>query len=1144
VGATPLETPVCEDEPIEVGLRSIGEADGADWYCFDATNGVQWSFAFGTADFGVSADLKAQIFETPTNTVALAERTMAPSDSAVLALVIPRAGRYWLKVSRAVALTNRLGYRLSYQYGTPPATVAFATTQVTVSEGLSMAIVTVNITGAAVDAEVRVSYETRPGSATANQDYTPVAGELVWSAGAKSAKTIMIPLVADVVPVWEGSETFGVKLYAVKNCSIGQELSACLVVIAEQSARLPGKFGFLDDEIRVLPEGSNELFRVSRTNGFDGVVTARVDVVEGSVRTNIAQLVWAHGDASAKTFQFGWPREAGFQRDRGAQLRLTALGGATVVSSARGLVTLTRRDDLVERMFAAYAADPLQRIFAWRTVSGFWFDGRCASGETESWLRSAPVSNTVSAAMSATLRGPGILMFDWRTAGNGVVATCKVALQTVETRNGSGETNGVAVAVANGSRTVEWGVKASGPDPVFGAIRSVAWYPLAPVSVPVPVDKSVVVDRDFAWMWSDVIATTPLPQGTACFYEFYAASPGRALTRLAQLDVPGYPRAGDVADRAVFMNLLAQSKSGSISWRVDVVAVDAAGRRAVFTGPLWRTMIIPDGVPEFVASEGGFAPDSAGCAALPELTIGLPCSVGPFAVAHAEGGAMTTSLLSGTLPAGVRAVLRDSALWFDGVPARVGEGSALIRVMVRRVVGASVVTTGGTTVRVDWRVRSLGLAAGSFDGYRIEVVTDEMLHGGSGLTVTAAGAVSGKVWLDGQVYTWSFPSFAALTNGQYVVSGLARGGAATVPVAIAVDENGKAAKVVVAGQVDQPYQLLRNAWGTADGRALITRYAGYYTLALPVRSAGVADAPTGTGFLTVAIRSDGSVYYTGQLADGKTLSGSTVLLYGPDCCSLADVATFYVQTKPLDYAAKAGLFGVVRVTEGENISLPSDNTLDPVFESGMDWINTNPKSIFGYNSVVGGPGGFTNHLDMVGGFYDKTINLQTYYQDAVLRSLPTFQFAADYAGVQGTSGFTLFSAPDPLRLPAMASTAATLAFPRRVVVMDGAVADDAASINLWNMGVSFTRTTGLFSGRFTVYYVNDARTQQKTRTFSSKGVFLPVRSGRDKYPADWMGFYLHPDSYKMIHPVSGAPIVYLFNWSMPFALAPESAFDL
>ncbi len=1186
LGATWLDSSLCEDEAVSAGTHTLSETDAADWYVFDTTNGVQWSFALRASGVGVATDVRAQIFDTPTNPESLAERVMTPSDIAVLSFVVPKTGRYWLKISRAHSLTELLGYELSHWHGTPPATVLFAAPQVTVSERAPSVDLTVNITGTVPDGEVRVSYETVAGSARPGQDYVQKTGELVWGAGTKTPKTITIPLLADTE--WEGDETFSVVLYAVKNCSSGSQLSSCRVVLKEQTAPQAGKLGFTGAAALVLTEGSSALFSVARAAGDDGAVTAQVEHVQGTLRTPVARLVWTNMEVGAKSFAFTFTNEPGFQADSRSALRLTPAGGASLLSPASGAVALTRRDDLVVQTFAEYAADPVNQPFSYKALRGLWFYGFCSDAErldgglagqsdkdrasatsakevlSSCWLRSQPLKANETVTLASTVTGPGVLAFDWRLEGEGAGATlqCLLGGQPLATKTnaaaamGVPETKGTAqlsfkispsvtVAIPSGRRTVAWTLRSgSAGTNVFAAVGNLIWRPLPQVSGAAPADKAAVINRGVRLSWLDVLAQADLPPGAAAHYEFYAGASATALVKYTEQSETGFPRTGNEADVQAFSGLLERTGTRAVYWRVDAVVADAAGRRAVMTGKTWSLTVLPEGSPEYVAAPGGYDPTVPGGVSAPEMTVGVYGEAGPLAVANAEGATVGVTVKNGALPAGTGIQVRDGNVWLTGAPLKTGAGSADLHLTVTRYLGlrgaASSVTTPGTSVTVTWTVRSLGRAAGQYDGYRVK--GGEPDFGNASIGVSERGALSGKLLSDGATYTFAAASFGGKTNASYFAKMTARSGQRTLPVTVSVAENGAAAEMLLDEAPDSAYLLNRNNWADAGMAAILNGYAGYYTVALPVLEQTSPDAPWGTGYLTATVKANGTVTYAGHLADGKSVSGTATLLYGPDCCSERDRLTFYLQALPSGYGYGGGVYGLLYLAPNDSEG-PQDNTVEAGQGLGIRWLNTDPKSTFGYNPATGelpdGIAGFTNTLDVTGGFYDRTVNLQSYYSGRSLRVGSEFAAPGDFDGEQGESGYGLASLPDPAVLPATATAASSLTFQKSVLVKSGVLVDFAASVNPWFMTVSPNRSTGVFTGSCKFYY--QGATQQKTKTIALKGVFLPVRAAYQDY-ADWMGFYLVPDAYRYLD-ADGHPGSYRFNWACDFSLVPSPTVD-
>src|SRR6185369_14224486 len=79
----------------------------------------------------------------------------------------------------------------------PPATVQFSQADYTVAESAGTATVTVTRTGGGINS-FTVQYATIPGgSATANTDYVPDSGTLIWVKDDSPTKTFKIPIKDD-----------------------------------------------------------------------------------------------------------------------------------------------------------------------------------------------------------------------------------------------------------------------------------------------------------------------------------------------------------------------------------------------------------------------------------------------------------------------------------------------------------------------------------------------------------------------------------------------------------------------------------------------------------------------------------------------------------------------------------------------------------------------------------------------------------------------------------------------------------------------------------------------------------------------------------------------------------------------------------
>ena len=1139
-GATPLDvSEECEDDLVDYGCRTLSPRDTADWYKFESPRNRIWTFEVSPGDCGATNNVSIAIYTDPTKSAALSQTVyLANGISTNISYTTPSSGTYYVRMSRPSGSASVVqGYHLSYGYSVIPANISFEKTAVSVANTAGSVTLKVNITKAELAEEVKVDYETEDITAVAGTDYVGTTGTLTWAAGEpKVAKTITVPTLTPTA--WSAAKTFKVSLSAERHCSI-EELSTCTVTLTT-TPRKPGKLAFAAGTPKAvtLAEGTNMTFQVTRQGGADGVVTGRVDVVQGGTATALATLVWASSDDAPQTFDFGFPAEAGYQPDRTVTLRLAASGGATLGSPSS--VNVTRRDGLVSQSLADYSAANK----AWGLkATGAWFYGHLEGG-TEEWLRTDPLSGNATAELSGTWTGPGALVF-----------TCQreVGAEMTLLVNGSAVTNdftdGVEswVALPSGKQTVAWRV--TGPADAVGAVAISGFTPLAQATPLSPLNQAFVAAdaREGFFAWGGVAT----PSIVTPRYLICAGTKATALVPQSGLsgafEETAFPRTGIVADMDWLTGLLTGAMDKTLYWRVDTVITDDYGRDAVVSGKVSSVNILDVNAPTVDVS--ALPPDCAvditdgATVDLPQLVVGVQSRVGPFALANvATGATVSVTAKNGKLPGGVKAQVSDGAVWLAGVPKAAGTGAADLVLSVKQTVGKKTVTVRGTSMRVGWTVLPLGRIAGQYNGFRMMAADIEPGYGDIQMTVSAAGKVSGKFRYEGTSYAFSAPNFDGIdASGQFIVTNaVAKAGTAVLNVSLtASTAQTPEAVLALNGITDSEYMLYRNNWkdaapmGTDDALA---NYTGYYTAALPVETLGSAAAPAGTGYLTLTAKPNGTVTYASVLADGKSASGSAILLYGSDCCSSTDRLMFYLLAVPRGYGAGSGLFGVIHFVPDVTHNV-TEVTLSPT-HTFVKWVNTNPKSVYGYNATTGtsseGTLGFTNVLSVVGGYYAKNTSLvQHYGAGAVLNFEPLFGAPLDLDGAQGASGFTLLSLP-VTNMPMTVAAAAKLSAPAPVLVKNAGLVDCEASTNAWGMSWTFKPATGLFTATFKAYYQNGAATAQKTKTLSAKGVFVPRRASYDD-TADWLGFYLVPDKYQYPN-AQNKPVTYPFNWSYDLRL--------
>jgi len=285
------------------------------------------------------------------------------------------------------------------------------------------------------------------------------------------------------------------------------------------------------------------------------------------------------------------------------------------------------------------------------------------------------------------------------------------------------------------------------------------------------------------------------------------------------------------------------------------------------------------------------------------------------------------------------------------------------------------------------------------------------------------------------------------------------------------------------------------------------------------------------------------------LADGTAVALSSTLLM--------DASSRYFTvlcTAPVAY--KGGcLFSLVEFMkpEGEDTKVVL-GSLDGV--QGV-WENRNPLATGEYGV------GFDRELDIVGGWYAKLINLQSYYANgltvgdmAVLPVLTATVKTTDYNDsnrkVTTSEQIPVDAAwGNPGGLVLTVTPAQGLAAPKaQTPVKDPPITGEynysELTTNATGLTISFTRATGLFKGSFNVYYDYNSAVNNTTelptvtqshvvKKVAYQGVLTPERFNKAD-GIEGRGFFLWADKSSYENPSTGRPVPYTFNWSYDFVI--------
>lgn len=408
-------------------------------------------------------------------------------------------------------------------------------------------------------------------------------------------------------------------------------------------------------------------------------------------------------------------------------------------------------------------------------------------------------------------------------------------------------------------------------------------------------------------------------------------------------------------------------------------------------------------------------------------------------------------------------------------------------------------------------VKAAGTAIGTFNGILSEdgsALTNNFPSLASvQLTVTSAGKLTAKVSLAGTSYSFSGTGFDEVDDPEADVRSLTASlvlskkigsetyentlmltipdavesdlvalgeGLGSVELTMAVpDTNNKGAQEDIFYRAD----LYRDNTKIADYVTAAAAFAGYYTVALPIVNEEDGK-PRGNGYLTLTVDEKGKCKTAGKLVDDTSISSSLVpTLLGdfskPENCTLVI---------PVFQAKKPAVFGgLVRLALGED-GLATVDPTEPLL-----WASDNAANTYE------GLEGWKYEISPVGGWYDKVVNLQAYYINAVTTvDMPeSWEFPSE---ILPSEDYIFETEIQPKGFP-VEFVGNTMTTAKKSMVKDGKLYDLKASVNPCNVQIKFTRATGIVTGSFSLWCEDSVAQAQKELTgFKHTGILLFSRA--------------------------------------------------
>lgn len=222
--------------------------------------------------------------------------------------------------------------------GVGASTVGLVSDQFSANEGAGQVTVTLQRTGSLVD-PASVILVTRPGSATAEQDYASTRQEVRWSAGEGGARQVPILITDDAIS--EPDEDFVVELQDAQGAVLDAGRARATVTIVDNDGQGAPQVTFARASYFFSESALDVTIPVSRTGSAVGAVSVTVDVDPASATGDDAAierrdfifpgdqlLSWADGDLAQKNLQIRILRRSGVQPSRTFKLVFVGPSGA------------------------------------------------------------------------------------------------------------------------------------------------------------------------------------------------------------------------------------------------------------------------------------------------------------------------------------------------------------------------------------------------------------------------------------------------------------------------------------------------------------------------------------------------------------------------------------------------------------------------------------------------------------------------------------------------------------------------------------------------------------------------------------------------------------------------------------------------
>jgi hypothetical protein len=325
-----------EDKPVILRVGRLGGKYGAASVDYTITDGTTTAGSDYNATAGTLTWAAGDNVEKTVTLTILPDKLKEETENLTVALANPQGG---VRLGTSTTIGIRIADVPAFS------SIQLAMPEYKVNEGgKKEAVVFITRAGKSLGA-VSVDFQTIIGTASANNDYTPVSGTLTWADGDRTQQAIKIRILQDSLN--ENHETFGIQLSNLTGeAQFGQYAQATVTIVDTPSM---GSLEFSQPEYTVNESAGKATIQVNRIGDSSGEVSVDyVTTATGSAQAgqdftpSQGVLQWNNGDSEPKSFDIPINVDEQPEGEETVGLSLSnPMGGASLGAVSTAILKIT-----------------------------------------------------------------------------------------------------------------------------------------------------------------------------------------------------------------------------------------------------------------------------------------------------------------------------------------------------------------------------------------------------------------------------------------------------------------------------------------------------------------------------------------------------------------------------------------------------------------------------------------------------------------------------------------------------------------------------------------------------------------------------------------------------------------------------------